>query len=497
LNRVFSADAASRKPRPVPGCDIRSLPIGPEEAFLLSRIDGSVSEAELTLVTGLPPDTVKAAVARLAALGAIAFEGEPTAPTPTSGAPAATSLPAAKPSEEPKPADGIDLGSAQRKKILDLFLQLDDLDHYALLGVPREADKKDIRKAYYAAAPDFHPDRFFGKNLGSWKPRMEAIFGKITLAYETLGSKERRAEYDAYLASQQQTRTIEELLHGPPPEPIPSPVPGAPTPPFSPTPFPPLTEAAPTAVVAARVTPERPPAITSSIPPRSAEEERARREALARKLAGSRGSLPPDPHRTSVPPTSSRAASEAAAQDLRRRRDAILSEGRRSQVARYVDAAKAGLAHNNVAAAANAYRLALALDPENPEIALAHQETAKIATAALAEGYLKQADYEARAGNWSAAAKSYVRAALGSPEDATVLHQAAVALLKAAGDLHQAVDFAKRAVALQPRRIEPRLTLVEIYMAAGMPLMAKRELEAARELAPQDARMTELGKRLK
>ena len=52
------------------------------------------------------------------------------------------------------------------------------------------------------------------------------------------------------------------------------------------------------------------------------------------------------------------ASKEAAAQELKRRHDAVVGQGRRTQVQHYIDAAKAAL-HTNPAAAANAYRLAL------------------------------------------------------------------------------------------------------------------------------------------
>ena len=83
------------------------------------------------------------------------------------------------------------------------------------------------------------------------------------------------------------------------------------------------------------------------------------------------------------------------------------------------------------------------------------------------------------------------------PNDAAVLYRAADALLKASGDLRQASDFAKRAIALTPKRVEARITLVEILLAAAMPLAARRELDAAREIAPHDDRIVELSKRLK
>jgi tetratricopeptide (TPR) repeat protein len=255
---------------------------------------------------------------------------------------------------------------------------------------------------------------------------------------------------------------------------------------------------------AAPITPSPPPE-SATTPVRSKESDRARREALARKLGITRSSIPPasgvtsgraaSPAGGSVPPTS-QASIQAAAQELKRRHAAIAGDSRRSQARRYVDAANASL-QTNPAAAANALRLALTIDPENPEIATLHREAARLAAVALADGYLKQGDYESRNSQWLEAARSYAKAAAGMPNDATVMQKAAQALVKSSGDMHQAADFAKKAVELSPKRIEARLTLIEVYIAAGLPLAAKRELEQARQIAPQDDRITELTKRLK
>src|SRR5262245_26208155 len=64
----------ARVPRLVPGCDIKSLPLKPTEAFLLSRIDAIVDERGLSLVTGLSQADVAKALDRLCQLGAIDFE---------------------------------------------------------------------------------------------------------------------------------------------------------------------------------------------------------------------------------------------------------------------------------------------------------------------------------------------------------------------------------------------------------------------------------------
>jgi len=70
-------------------------------------------------------------------------------------------------------------------------------DYYSLLGVPRTADRKQIKAAYYGLAAKFHTDRHFGKSLGAFKPKMEQIFGRITIANDTLTAAMRREEYES------------------------------------------------------------------------------------------------------------------------------------------------------------------------------------------------------------------------------------------------------------------------------------------------------------
>lgn len=90
----------------------------------------------------------------------------------------------------------LDLTAEQQARITAVFSRLDSIDLYQLLGVPRDADKKTLKRAYNARVMDFHPDRFFRKRLGTFKPKMEAIFARMTDALDVLCSPERRAEYD-------------------------------------------------------------------------------------------------------------------------------------------------------------------------------------------------------------------------------------------------------------------------------------------------------------
>lgn len=506
-------------------CDVRSLPISPAEAFLLSRIDGTVSDAELATLTGLDPSAVGAALDRLVHLGAIELAGAAPSQRPAAerneiAAAAFASMRApvvevaeVPPTREPSlrsalydPAEldePCDLDTEQKRKVLDLFYRLDGLDHYGVLSVEPTADKKAIKKAYYALAPDFHPDRFFRKNLGAFKPKMEAIFGRLTLAHDTLTQKDKRAEYDAYLGTTRQNRTMEEALAQ-----ATAPITRAtsiPRPPMAPAATSATPSTAPPPIAPSTPPPVRigsvpAPAPSASQPPPSADAERARREALARKLGLGGRSIPAATSTTSqAPPLASTpsAASEAAMQNLVRRRDSLQAAAHRAQVDHYIEAARSAQGRNDLATAANFYRLARALDPNDLELAALQESTAKAAAAALADGYTKQGDYEAHHGRWRDAALSYTKAAAGLPDDPDALLKAANALVKAGGEIRKAVELARRAVALSPKRLEPRLLLAEAYLDAGLTVAAGHELEAARELAPKDARIADLAKRLR
>ncbi len=62
-------------------------------------------------------------------------------------------------------------------------------DYYAALGVPRDADADQIRKAYRKLARQYHPDV-------SKAPGTEAKFKEVGEAYATLKDAEKRAAYD-------------------------------------------------------------------------------------------------------------------------------------------------------------------------------------------------------------------------------------------------------------------------------------------------------------
>ena len=65
-------------------------------------------------------------------------------------------------------------------------------DFYAVLGVTREADEAEIKKAYRKLAMEHHPDRNNGDKAAEEK------FKEIAEAYEVLRDPDKRAAYDRY-----------------------------------------------------------------------------------------------------------------------------------------------------------------------------------------------------------------------------------------------------------------------------------------------------------
>ena len=64
-------------------------------------------------------------------------------------------------------------------------------DYYEVLGVSRNVNGEEIRKAFRKQALEFHPDR--NKNPGA-----EEQFKEINEAYQVLSDSKKRAQYDAY-----------------------------------------------------------------------------------------------------------------------------------------------------------------------------------------------------------------------------------------------------------------------------------------------------------
>jgi hypothetical protein len=307
---------SSTKLRVSPGFDPLKAAVGPDEYFVLSRIDGVMTLRDVLLSTGLPVERGIAIVQKLRSIGALLLPGETSAPVPaappqkpsapriatqTPSAPMTppkgvavvtdlgraptvsvtpppdaipavsrtatpmTPMPASKlparpaksiepepphrsvpdggtvrgmpnigrtPAKAPPTPEGLDvptvtrapradinlvlpdatdeergalaepgdLGPDDRLKILAMARLLDAKDPWALLGVPHGADAKLLKRSYFKLSKEIHPDRYYGRNLGSFADRLSAVFEAVSRAYAKLTSPEKSKGSGAHVA---------------------------------------------------------------------------------------------------------------------------------------------------------------------------------------------------------------------------------------------------------------------------------------------------------
>jgi curved DNA-binding protein CbpA len=92
--------------------------------------------------------------------------------------------------------DDSTLTDEQKTRIETTFASLATCTHYELLGIPTNADKKAVKRAYYALTAEFHSDKHYGKNLGRHRAMLDAIVARVTMAHDVLTTTTERADYD-------------------------------------------------------------------------------------------------------------------------------------------------------------------------------------------------------------------------------------------------------------------------------------------------------------
>ena len=93
--------------------------------------------------------------------------------------------------------------------VLKIHAVLDRLDYFRLLGVEKSARIPEIKKAFFAIAGKFHPDRNRDADPGTAQAIYE-IFKRLNEGYRVLCDHEKRAAYDAGVADGRLRLTLED-----------------------------------------------------------------------------------------------------------------------------------------------------------------------------------------------------------------------------------------------------------------------------------------------
>ncbi len=473
-------------PQLVEDADASGQDIGGQDAFVYSCIDGILNVDDIADVTVLSAEETIASIERLIALGLVEWTRPKVSIVPP---------------RAPEVATGVEIGEELQARIRDMFHRADRLNHYDLLGVAIDAERSEIRKAYFELSKVFHPDAYYGKRLGPFKAQMEVIFRKVTDAYEALGRPKKREAYDRYLrqsmmvsqAEQQIDRAEERakamekaLTRAPVAERQAQPVePSGETPgKWRPT-------EAPTGTSTTKKTP--------SMIPGTPEHARMlrKRELLERRLGRGKRPASGSPPVRSIPAPESRVGHKTALRDLTRslKQTATLTGGV-DRARSHLENARVFEAEGDLAAAANALRMGIALDSASRELHEQYERVNSLLRVQLIDIHREQARYEEDNNMWSAASISWAKVADAAPDDPVAPRRAAKALLSAGGDLRKARDFALRSLEVKPDALETRLLLARIYVDAGMEHSAAKELDEAAKLDPKHEMVKNLRRQL-
>jgi tetratricopeptide (TPR) repeat protein len=477
-------------------CDLKALPLSAVDGCVLTLIDGRSTLADIAEANEMTLAQIFPHADRLLELGAVSVVGEKgraaeapgeararKTPVPGSTPPvrhpsgrrtAQIARPSHRAIERAKAAAatatvtppavlqaGPALDEVVLARILAFHARLVEVDHYALLALERGAEKVAIKRAYFALAAEFHPDRYFGKDLGKAGPALQRIFTRLTEAHDTLVNRARRADYDATLPP------------APAPQAPPVPAPAA------------VRRATSRALPAQRVLVKRSTRKMKSVeaPPEPAP------------LAPKPPSTPPPPSVASPPaappgavvppgPTTVRRSPQAE-EALRRLYYSAKQDEVRRRAGVFVSGAEEAMRRDDLITAANHYRLALQSN-EDPAIrakldAIEGTSRERVHARSLTRG--RGAELGER---WADAASYFGQAYAANPDAATA-ERAANALRKAGGDLRRAVELAEEAVRLEPKKAAYRVTLGEVCLAANLVKRAAGEAERALALDPGDA----------
>ncbi len=167
----------------------------PEEAFVLSRVDGTQTAKDIFTLSPLSEEmTARTLVGLLKAEliepdGDEALEGEgaPDEGADRRGRREARRRPRSRPAPD---------ADAERAEVERLFQEFPSRNHWEVLEIPQGSGLDEIQQAFFRGAKRFHPDRFRRIPAPDFQEKLSYVFRRFTEANEILTSSA-RAGYEA------------------------------------------------------------------------------------------------------------------------------------------------------------------------------------------------------------------------------------------------------------------------------------------------------------
>jgi curved DNA-binding protein CbpA len=162
-----------------------------EEKKLWESVNGQIQAEKLAATLPFNAEFFWKTLYLLYCLDLIDFKKAEEAGIPAGSAPAG----------EPRAKDSARAFSngeaAQIADIIAMHESLPSRNYYQILGISKNANEDDVKKAYFGLARKYHPDRFERSIQTAYRSQIESVFDAITNAYKTLSSREKRRAYDS------------------------------------------------------------------------------------------------------------------------------------------------------------------------------------------------------------------------------------------------------------------------------------------------------------
>ena len=172
--------------------------LSPQEGFLLARIDGALTVAQLRRVVPLAHDDMTRCLAALVAAGLVNLrKGAGGA----AAVDARIGVAASGAAQEPARAEN-QLTEDQRREfdeVARLAVECRERDYYRRLGLAHGATLHQVHERYREYVRMYHPDRAREPHLRSLRRELGEIHAAIGEAYETLVNPELRTRYNESL----------------------------------------------------------------------------------------------------------------------------------------------------------------------------------------------------------------------------------------------------------------------------------------------------------
>ena len=85
--------------------------------------------------------------------------------------------------------------SLKRERLATKVAAMRKLDYFEILGVPTSAAREEIKRAYFALAKEYHPDKHFGSSSAEVRQLAQQLYDLISTAHDTLTDPIERERY--------------------------------------------------------------------------------------------------------------------------------------------------------------------------------------------------------------------------------------------------------------------------------------------------------------